>query len=103
MPVQFLFNQIHWHFIASGSYIFPGALTEGKMGFITADVEYVANKETSFSFPLDANGNQPDNSYFDPINNTIKSYYKNTFNFRLGGEFKVNEMAYRLGTSYSMN
>ncbi len=95
--------QTPWHFIASGSYIFPGALTEGKMGFITADVEYVANKETSFSFPLDANGNQPDNSYFDPINNTIKSYYKNTFNFRLGGEFKVNEMAYRLGTSYSMN
>jgi hypothetical protein len=95
--------QSPWHFLISGSYIFPGAVTEGKMGFITADVEYVANKDTKFSFPLDADGNQPDNSYFDPLNNTIKSYYKNTFNFRLGGEFKVNEMAYRLGASYSMN
>jgi hypothetical protein len=95
--------QSPWHLLLSGSYIFPGTVTEGKMGFITADIEYVANKDTKFSFPLDDNGNQPDNSYFDPLNNTIKSYYKNTFNFRLGGEFKVNEMAYRLGTSYSMN
>jgi hypothetical protein len=95
--------QSPWHLIASGSYIFPGAVTEGKMGFITADIEYIANRDTKFSFPLDADGNQPDNSYFDPLNNTIKSYYKNTFNFRLGGEYKVNEMAYRLGSSYSMD
>jgi hypothetical protein len=95
--------QSPWHLVASGSYIFPGAVTEGKMGFITADIEYVANRDVRYSFPLDANGNQPDNSYFDPLNNTIKSYYKNTFNFRLGGEYKVSEMAYRLGTSYSMD
>ncbi|HEV3222454.1 MAG TPA: hypothetical protein VGZ90_06225 [Puia sp.] len=95
--------QSPWHLLASGSYIFPGAVTEGKMGFITADIEYVANRDVRFSFPLDANGNQPDNSYFGPLNNTIKSYYKNTFNFRMGGEYKVNEMAYRLGASYSMN
>jgi len=95
--------QSPWHLLASGSYIFPGAVTEGKMGFITADIEYVANKDVRYSFPLDDNGNQPDNSYFDPLNNTIKSYYKNTFNFRLGGEYKVNEIAYRLGSSYSMN
>ncbi|HEY4935890.1 MAG TPA: hypothetical protein VII44_04885 [Puia sp.] len=95
--------QSAWHLLASGSYIFPGTVTDGKMGFITADIEYIANKDSRYSFPLDDNGNQPDNSYFNPLNNTIKSYYKNTFNFRLGGEFKFNEMAYRLGTSYSMN
>lgn len=95
--------QSPWHLLASASYIFPGAVTEGKMGFITADIEYVANRDVSYSFPLDANGNQPDNSYFDLLNNTIKSYYKNTFNFRMGGEYKVDEMAYRLGASYSMN
>ncbi len=95
--------QTPWHIIASGSYIFPGAVTKGKMGFITADIEYVPNTSTRYSFPVDENGNQPDNSYFTPLNNTIKSYYKNTLNFRLGGEFKVDEMAYRLGGSYSMN
>jgi hypothetical protein len=95
--------QAPWHLLVSGSYIFPGAVTEGKMGFITADIEYVFNKSSKFSFPLDENGNQPDNSYYDPLNNTIKSYYKNTFNFRLGGEYKVDELAFRIGGSYSMN
>jgi hypothetical protein len=93
--------QTAWKMLISGSYIFPGQLTQGSMGFITADIEYVANKDARFSFPLDADGNQPDNTYFDPLNNTIKSYYNNTFNFRLGGEYKINETAFRLGTSYS--
>ena len=34
--------QSPWHLVASGSYIFPGSVTEGKMGFITADIEYTA-------------------------------------------------------------
>jgi long-subunit fatty acid transport protein len=87
----------------SGSYIFPGSLTEGKMGFITTDIEYVLNTSSKYSFPLDENGNQQDNSYFDGVNSVIRSYYRNTFNFRLGGEYKVDELAFRLGGSYSMN
>ena len=92
-----------WHFVASGSYIFPGAVTEGKMGFITADIEYTLNTSTKFSFPLDDYGNQVDNSYFDGVNSVIRSYYKNTFNFRLGGEYKTDPLAFRIGGSYSMN
>jgi hypothetical protein len=92
-----------WHFLVSGSYIFPGSLTEGKMGFITTDIEYVLNTSSKYSFPLDENGNQQDNSYFDGVNSVIRSYYRNTFNFRLGGEYKVDELAFRLGGSYSMN
>jgi hypothetical protein len=92
-----------WHFIASGSYIFPGELMQGKMGFITADIEYVTNTSPRFSVPADAYGNVPDNSYYTPLNNTIRSYYKNTFNFRLGGEYKVDELAFRIGGSYSLN
>lgn len=92
-----------WHFIISGSYIFPGQVTEGKMGFITADIEYQTNTSSKFSFQPDDSGNQPDNSYYDPLNSTVKSYYKNTFNFRLGGEYKVDELAFRIGGSYAMN
>ena len=92
-----------WHFLVSGSYIFPGAVVSGKMGFITADIEYVTNISSRYSLPLDPNGNQPDNSYYDPLNQTIKSYYKNNFNFRLGGEYKADELAFRLGGSYSTN
>jgi hypothetical protein len=92
-----------WHFMLSGSYIFPGAVVSGKMGFISADIEYVTNKTSYFGFPLNNDGTQPDNSYFDPLNNTVKSYYKNNFNFRLGGEYKLNILALRLGGSYSTN
>jgi len=92
-----------WHFIASGSYIFPGALQAGKMGFITADIEYITYKSPRFNLPADVNGNLPDNSYFAPLNSTIRDYYKNNLNFRLGGEFKIDELAFRLGGSYSMN
>jgi hypothetical protein len=92
-----------WHFVASGSYIFPGDVTSGKMGFITADIEYVTNTSTSFSVPSDDNGYLADNSYYAPLNNTIKSYYKNNFNFRLGGEYKMDDLAFRLGGSYSTN
>jgi len=92
-----------WHFLVSGSYIFPGTQVEGKMGFITADIEYVTYTSPNFYFPLDDNGNSPDNSYYDPLNKAIKASYKNNFNFRLGGEYKVDELAFRLGGSYSMN
>ena len=95
--------QSPWHILLSGSYIFPGAVTEGRMGFITADVEYVSNTSSKYSFALDENGNQPDNSYFDGVNSVIRSYYRNTFNFRLGGEYKVDELAFRIGGSYAMN
>jgi hypothetical protein len=92
-----------WHFLVSGSYIFPGSVTEGKMGFITTDIEYVLNTSSKYSFPLDENGNQQDNSYFDGVNSVIRNYYRNTLNFRLGGEYKVDELAFRIGGSYSMN
>jgi hypothetical protein len=91
-----------WHFLVSGSYIFPGQVTEGKMGFITADIEYQTNTSSKFSLQPD-DYNSQDNSVYDPLNSTIKSYYKNTFNFRLGGEYKVDELAFRIGGSYSMN
>src|SRR5450631_1781300 len=68
-----------WHFLVSGSYIFPGQVTEGKMGFITADIEYQTNTSSKFSLQPNDYNNQ-DNSIYDPLNSTIKSYYKNTFN-----------------------
>jgi hypothetical protein len=95
--------QTNWGFVLSGSYVFPGAVTEGKMGFVTADIDYSFNRNSKFSFPLDDNGNQPDNSYFDPVNNTIKDFYRNTLNFRLGGEYKMDDLAFRIGGSYSMD
>jgi hypothetical protein len=93
--------QAPWHLLISGSYIFTGGGTDGKMGFITGDIELVTNKSSRFSLPTDDNGNSPDDSYYDPLNSVVKSYYKSNYNFRLGGEYKINEVALRLGGSYS--
>jgi len=94
-----------WRIIVSGSYLFGGGAEDVKQqkGFITGDIEYVANRSSRFTSPQDDNGNPVyDAGYFDAVNSTIKSYYKNNFNFRLGGELKFNTLAARAGFSYSM-
>jgi len=93
-----------WKLIASGSYIFGGGVEDIKKqkGFITADVEYVTTKSPRFGSPKDENGVAIyDAGYFDAVNNVVKSYYKNNFNFRLGGELKFNTLAVRAGIAYS--
>jgi hypothetical protein len=93
-----------WHFIASGSYVFGTGEEAGtRQGFITGDIEYVTNKSSRFSVPSDENGNYTDNGYYDALNTTVKNYYKNNFNFRLGGELKFDILAVRVGGSYSLS
>jgi hypothetical protein len=94
-----------WHFIASGSYVFgTGADAQGRQGFITADVEYITNKSPRFSLPSDYDGYYTtDDHYYDALNSTVKSYYKNNLNFRLGAELKFNILAARLGGSYTLS
>jgi len=95
-----------WRFIGSLSYLFGGGEADVKQqkGFITADVEYVTTRSSKFGDPKDDNGyNIYDAGYFDAVNSVVKSYYKNNFNFRLGGEMKFNTFAARAGVAYSMN
>ncbi|MFI5192783.1 MAG: hypothetical protein ACHQD7_01965 [Chitinophagales bacterium] len=94
-----------WHLIASGSYVFgTGADPKAQKGFITGDVEYITNKSPRFSVPSDNNyAYYTDNGYYDALNNTVKNYYKNSLNFRLGGELKFNDLAVRAGGSYSLS
>jgi hypothetical protein len=93
-----------WHFIASGSYIFgTGEEAKTRQGFITGDIEYVTNKSPRFSIPSDYDSYSSDNGYYNDLNNTVKNYYKNNFNFRLGGELKFNTLAVRAGGSYSLS
>lgn len=94
-----------WKFIVSGSYIFGGEAMDVKQqkGFITGDIEYVTTRGPRYSAPQNPDGSSGDDSYFDGVNSVIKSYYKNTFNFRLGGELKFNTLAVRLGGAYYTN
>lgn len=67
-------------------------------GFITADVEYIDYKGSKFH-ATDGSGS----TYFDNLNNTIRSYYKSAFNYRVGGELKFNTIMVRGGFGYYAN
>ncbi|HEY6505455.1 MAG TPA: hypothetical protein VIZ28_15885 [Chitinophagaceae bacterium] len=87
-----------WKFMLSGSYVLREIEDVRKQkGFITADVEYVTYKSNKFR-------NAEDYEYnYDNINDVMKTYYKNAFNFRVGGELKFTTIMARLGFSYYGN
>lgn len=91
-----------WRAILSGTYIFGTNLedVQSQKGFITADLEYVNYKSSSFH---DVNNDQDAADYYNDLNKTIDDLYKNTINARLGGELKLNTFMVRLGGAYYGN
>ena len=83
-----------WKFLISASYVLHETedVTKQK-GFITADVEYITHKGSKFSSAEE----NSDDSYYKGVNSAIKEVYKNTFNFRVGGELKFETIMARLG------
>ena len=95
--------QSPWKILVSGTYFFgTGEDIKQQKGFITGDVEYVTIKSARFHTPSDEDGDYSDNGYYDGLNNTVKSYYRNNLNFRVGAEMKFNTLAARTGFAYSM-
>ena len=71
------------------------ALTAGKLGFLTADVEYVGYGQARLSAqPDNANG---DNDTFSAENQGIRTAYRSTVNVRLGAEARLNVFRLRAG------
>lgn len=71
-------------------------------GFITADIEYVNYKASSFSTDPN-NDDQSSRDYLKSLNKAIDNAYKGAFNFRIGGELKFTTIMARLGASYYGN
>lgn len=72
-------------------------------GFITADVEFVNYKASSFE-PDEENGyDQSTEDYLDELNDAIDKAYKSALNFRLGGELKFTTVMVRAGAAYYGN
>ncbi|MEO6549976.1 MAG: hypothetical protein ABIN94_18380 [Ferruginibacter sp.] len=89
--------------IVSGSYVFSEIVDVRKQkGFITADVEYVNHKGSSF-YSANESPTVEEKGYFKSLNNVIKEQYKGNFNFRVGGELKFNTVMARLGFAYYTN
>ncbi|MCX6211585.1 MAG: outer membrane protein transport protein [Bacteroidetes bacterium] len=85
--------------IFSSSYFFAAPSKPSQpLGFISADVEWVNYAGTRFY------GNTYDDvttEYYNALNNTIKSIYKNNLNIKIGSEIKLNgNWMLRAGTAY---
>jgi hypothetical protein len=76
-------------------------------GFITADIEYVNHKASSYSLGPDADVNDPNyqsnKDYLKSLNKAIDNAYKGAFNIRAGGELKFTTLMVRLGAAYYGN
>ncbi len=72
-------------------------------GFLTADVEYVNYKASSFHEDEENGGDQTTNDYLRSLNKAIDNAYKSAFNFRAGGELKFTTIMVRLGAAYYGN
>jgi hypothetical protein len=96
---EFTYDMLNpWRLMAGFSYVFREEkdITRQK-GFISADVEWVSYKGTSFSSSDPANNSA---AYFDELNNTIDEIYRSAFNVRLGGELKFNTWMVRGGFAW---
>ncbi len=72
-------------------------------GFITADIEYVNYKSSSFTTDPEGDDSQSTRDYLKSLNRTIDANYKGAFNFKVGGELKFTTIMARLGAAYYGN
>lgn len=104
-PGQFKYDLMTpYHVIGSVSYVIREIEDVTKQrGFLTADVEYVNYKASSFT-PSDPNNTaESDKNYLKQLNKAIDNAYKGAFNFRAGGELKFTTVMFRLGGAYYGN
>jgi hypothetical protein len=98
----------YWHFtpyriMIGGSYVLREVEDVRKQkGFITADIEFVNYKASSFTTDPDYDDPESKN-YLKSLNDAIDRAYKPAFNFRLGGELKFTTLMVRLGGAYYGN
>jgi hypothetical protein len=104
-PSQFKYTLLTpYRVIGSVSYVLHEVEDVKKQkGFITADIEYVNYKASSFS-PDESNQNdQSTKDYLKSLNKAIDNAYKGVLNFRVGGELKFTTLMVRAGAAYYGN
>jgi hypothetical protein len=93
-----------YRIMAGASYVLREVEDVRKQkGFITADIEYVNYKASSFTTDPNGDNSQSTKDYLKSLNKTIDKAYKDAFNFRLGGELKFTTIMARLGGAYYGN
>ena len=97
------FTYLHitpYRLLVSGSYVIHEIedVTKQK-GFLTADLEYVNYKASSYKTDAQENNPSSTKAYFKLLNEAIDRAYKGAFNIRMGGELKFTTIMTRLGVA----
>ena len=93
-----------YRIMASASYVLRETEDVRKQkGFLTADIEYVNYKGSSYTTDPDGDNSQETKNYLKSLNKTIDNTYKGAFNFKAGGELKFTTIMARLGVAYYGN
>jgi hypothetical protein len=99
----------YWHFtpwriMVSGSYVLREIEDVRKQkGFLTADIEYVNYKASSYTTDPEGDDSQGTRDYLKSLNKAIDNAYKGAFNIKAGGELKFTTIMARLGVAYFGN
>ena len=98
------FHLTPYRIMVSGSYVINETedVTRQK-GFLTADLEYVNYKASSFRVDPSINNNESTRQYFKELNTAIDNSFRSAFNLRLGGELKFTTLMTRLGFAWLGN
>ena len=93
-----------YRIMASASYVLREIEDVRKQkGFLTADIEYVNYKASSFTTDPEGDNSQSTKDYLKSLNKAIDNSYKGAFNFKAGGELKFTTIMARLGVAYYGN
>ena len=93
-----------YRIMVSGSYVLREIEDVRKQkGFLTADIEFVNYKASSFSTDPDDPDEKSSEVYLKSLNKAIDNAYKPAFNFKVGGELKFTTVMVRLGGAYYGN
>lgn len=93
-----------YRIMVSGSYVLREVEDVRKQkGFLTADIEFINYKASSFKTDPDGDNSQSTKDYLKSLNKAIDEAYKAAFNFRVGGELKFTTVMVRLGAAYYGN
>ena len=93
-----------YRIMASASYVLREIEDVRKQkGFLTADIEYVNYKASSYTTDPEGDNSQNTKDYLKSLNGAIDNAYKGAFNFRAGGELKFTTIMARVGMAYYGN
>jgi hypothetical protein len=93
-----------YRIMASASYVLREIEDVRKQkGFLTADIEYVNYKASSYKTDPEGDNSQSTKDYLKSLNKAIDNAYKAALNFKVGGELKFTTIMARLGAAYYGN